>query len=87
MSALATIFYVGDVVTPRVPMRRPLVSALCAITGRVREGDFVGTLHAVPGLKLEIVLLIDRDDYALCSCPDSEAVALIKLSDLEPHLP
>lgn len=82
MSALAPI--VGDVMTPRVPMRRPLISEARAESGLIGSEDLCGTLHAVPGLRVEIVRLIDRDRYALCSWPNARTLVLIQLADLEP---
>jgi hypothetical protein len=82
---MSAAFLIGEVVTPRVPMRRPLVDPVCAVTNRILEGDQCGVATVQPSAHLTVAAVLDSGRYLLCEC--KSGMVLIAVADVEPLTP
>lgn len=79
----APTYQIGEDVTPRVPIRRPLVDALCAVTNQIFLEDRRGVLECTPAARLTVAAVMS-DDYLLCDHKGAkETLVLIHASEVE----
>ena len=82
MSALN--YQIGEDVTPRVPIRRPLVDALCAVTNQIFLEDRRGVMDCTPAARFTVAAILS-DGYLLCDHKGgNEGLVLIQASEVEP---
>lgn len=82
MSAIDAILTIGESVTVRVPMRRPVVLAECVARRAVEVADYLRPIVVQPGWPMQLVAFLDHSDYTLCL--HRADVILIETKELSP---